>query len=364
MSMDWERTPPPPQGDPQALLRAQPSRALAEFWAALTQSPNDFDFHVVLRRIESFFPSLPRFGQALRPAEEVVRLGQRPELAFSGSALTSFIPPADAQPARLDVAFFGLFGPQGPLPLHLTEYVRDRVRHLGDRTFAAFADLFHHRMLLLFHRAWAQAEPTASQDRPGDSRFAAYVASLIGIGSPALAERDAIPDRAKLQYAGWLSNGARHPDGLAAMLSDYFEVPAKIQEFLGEWLELSDADRMRLGGSAEESALGRTTVLGRRVYRADHKFRVRLGPLSIADFLRFLPGTPGLERLNALVRNYVGEELAFDVRLSLAAEEGTQVRLGGSHRLGWNASLGSGGRLADVIVDPTTLATHRTLPRA
>ncbi len=362
MSASVEAEQAPPDEGSVALGPGAP-RGASEYFAALTRAPTEFDFHVALRRIEAFFPTLPRFGHALRPREEVVRLGQRPDLSFSGTALTSFTPPVEAQPARLDVAFLGLFGPQGPLPLHITEYVRDRVRHFGDRTFAAFADVFHHRMLLLFHRAWAQAEPTASQDRPSDSRFGQYVASLIGLGMPSLAERDAIPDRAKLHYAGWLSNAARPPEGLAAMLSEYFEVPAAIQEFLGEWLELSEADRMRLGGTAEESALGRTTLLGRRVYRADHKFRVRLGPLSVADFLRFLPGTPGLARLGALVKNYVGEELAFDVCLSLAAEEGTQVRLGGLHRLGWNASLGRSGRLADVIVDPVTLATHRTLPR-
>jgi type VI secretion system protein ImpH len=332
------------------------------FLSALAASPFQFDFHLVMRKLEALFRDKPRFGEAVRPSDEAVRLGQPPELSFAASALTGFSPPADSQPGRLDVAFFGLFGPHGPLPLHITEFVRDRVRNLGDRTFAAFADLFHHRMLVLFHRAWAQAQPTACQDRPQQNRFDVYVGSLLGIGMPALSERSAIPDRVMFQYAGWFANSVRNPEGLARILAEYFEVPVSIDEFQGEWLDLSDESRMRLGGSPDESTLGRTTVLGRRVYRADHKFRVRLGPLDVPDFLRLLPGNSSLARLSALVRAYAGEELAWDLCLRLEPDADTQICLGGQHRLGFNASLGRGGKLADVIIDPVSFRTLRTLP--
>lgn len=340
----------------------EPSAASQAFLAELSESPFQFDFHLVMRKLEALFRDKPRFGEAVRPSDEGVRLGQQPELAFAASALTGFTPPVDSRPGRLDVAFFGLFGPQGPLPLHITEYVRDRLRNLGDRTFSAFADLFHHRMLMLFHRAWAQAQPTACQDRPGQNRFDVYVGSLFGIGMPALSGRTALPDRAMLQYAAWFANSARHPEGLARMLAEYFEVPVSIEEFQGEWLELSDDSRMRLGGSPEESTLGRTTVLGRRVYRADHKFRVRLGPLDVPSFVQLLPGSSSLARVSALVRGYAGEELAWDLCLRLAPDADTQLRLGGQHRLGFNVSLGRGGKLADVIIDPVTFRTLRTLP--
>ena len=259
------------------------------------------------------------------------------------------------------MAFFGLFGTNGPLPLHLTEYVRDRMRHAGDRTFSAFADLFHHRMLMLFHRAWVQAEPTAAADRPTNNRFDVYVGSLFGIGLPSLSNRDEIPDRAKLQYAGWFANCVRTAEGLRAILADYFELPVVVEEFQSEWLDLPESNRTRLGGAPEEATLGRTTVLGKRVYRADHKFRVRLGPLSSEDYLRMLPGRPSLNRLTAMVRAYTGDELAWDVRLCMKRGETAQIRLGRGNCLGWNARIGWGGPAADLIIDPKTLRTYRTL---
>lgn len=331
------------------------------FLSELAAAPFEFDYHLVLRRLEHLYRTLPRFGEAVRPSDEVVRVGQEPSLAFAPAALSAFTPPTTGNPGRLTVAFFGLFGTNGPLPLHLTEYVRDRVRHAGDRTFAAFADLFHHRMLLLFHRAWAQADPTASADRPESNRFDAYVGSLFGIGMPALSERDGIPDRAKLQYAAWFANCVRTAEGLRAILADYFELPVAIEEFQGEWLDLPESSRTRLGGTPEESTLGRTTVLGRRVYRVDQKFRVRLGPLSAQDYMRMLPGRAALKRLTSMVRAYVGDELAWDVRLCFKRDENTQIRLGYGNCLGWNACIGSSGPAADLIVNPETLRTYRTL---
>src|SRR4029077_20197185 len=140
-------------------------------------------FHVALRRIEAAFSKTPRLGEALRPSEEPVRIGQTPSLGFEHTAVVSFTPgQADASPAHLFVEFLGMWGPHGPLPLHLTEYARDRARQAGDRTLVGFMDVFHHRTLLLFHRAWARTQPTAMLDRPEVDRFASYVGSMFGLG--------------------------------------------------------------------------------------------------------------------------------------------------------------------------------------
>ena len=109
-----------------------------------------------------------------------------------------------------------LLGPHGPLPTHLTEYVRDRVRNANDPTFARFLDIFHHRMVTLFYRAWANAQPAVSLDRPGRDRFSFYVGSLFGLGEAMLRERDAVPDFAKLHFAGLLAGPTRPAAGLSS----------------------------------------------------------------------------------------------------------------------------------------------------
>lgn len=329
------------------------------FLQDLSTAAFEFDFHAAMRGLEAWFRDRPRAGEALRPSDEPVRLGQDPSLAFAPAAVTSFRPNEDGRPARLTVAFFGLFGPNGPLPLHVTEYARERLRHMGDRTLSAFADIFNHRMLLLFHRAWTQVEPTARQDRPESNRFGVYVGSLVGTGMATLRGRGELPDTAELQYAGWLSNPVRSADGLKAILQDYFEIPVSIDEFLGEWLEVPEESRLQLGGPAEVSALGRTALLGRRAFSAQHRFCVRLGPLTREQFRRFLPGSAGLARLEAWVRRYVGDELAWEVRLRLREDASNQVVLGGGNRLSYDARVGASGTVADLIIVPYTHQTRR-----
>src|SRR5262245_57702797 len=233
------------------------------FLGAAAEKPYAYDFFQMLRRIECLYPGEPRLGQALRPADEPVRLGQEPSLAFAPATLTALRQREDGRPPRLEVAFFGLFGPHGPLPLHLTEYARERLLHHDDATFARFADLFHHRLLLLFYRAWAQARPETSLDRPGDDRYSDFVGSLIGIGTRALRERDAAPDAAKLHFAGLLARQVRNADGLAAILSGYLRREVRVEQFVGAWLALPESERSRAGGGLRGAALGRNAVLGR-----------------------------------------------------------------------------------------------------
>jgi len=331
---------------------------------ALALTPYAFDFHQALRRVEVAFKHLPRWGEAAKPRDEPLRLGQDPNLDFVPSALRTFSPGTDDKPPRLTVGFLGLFGPQGPLPLHLTEYARDRIRQTGDATFASFVDLFHHRALALFHRAWSRSRPTVSRDRLDGDRFRTYVGAVFGHGLPAQANLDAVPDRAKLYFGGLFAMASRPPDALRAVLSGYFKLPVAIREFMGEWLVIGDRDRFRLGYSPEVSSLGRSTVLGGRVFSRSHKFRVVLGPLGEADFARFLPGERGIEQLSALVKAFVGEHLAWDLELIPDQNAITQLRLGRAGRLGLSALLGSAPphvRRPNVIVDPSSSSTERTL---
>src|SRR4029450_2713744 len=116
------------------------------FFAALAEAPYRHDFYQTLRRLECLYETKPRWGQALRPIDEPVRLGQDPDLSFAPAPLASFSA-KDGDVPRLQVRLFGLFGPNGPLPLHVTEYARERLRHHADATLCRFLDIFHHRFI-------------------------------------------------------------------------------------------------------------------------------------------------------------------------------------------------------------------------
>ena len=344
------------------------------FFRRLEQQPWAFDFYSALRRLEALHPGKPRLGRAARPIDEPLRLGQEPSLGFAASTLSGVERGREGGPPKLSVNFFGLLGPNGPLPLHLTEFARERIIHEKDRTFPRFLDVLHHRFLLMFYRAWAQAQPAVSLDRPTDDRFATYVGSLIGLGTPQLQRRDALGDFAKLHFAGLLGRQVRNRDGLQAILSAFFRLPVRLEEFAGHWMRIPKDGRTRLG--RRFAALGRDTVVGASVWDRQHRFRIHLGPLTLAQYLRFLPGSAACEQLVSWVRFYAGFELAWDVRLILVQSEVPRAQLGGGReskdgerrgpgaacRLGWVSWLGQRRRTDDA--DDLTLEPEAFTPRA
>ena len=344
------------------VLAAQPrlpvagnSAREAKLLRALERAPYRFDFFDALRRLECTRPASTRLGRATRPGDDPIRLGQEPSLAFAPSTLASFARSAGGRPPRLSVHFLGVLGPNGPLPIHLTDYARDRTRNAGDFALVRFLDIFHHRMLALFYRAWADAQPTVSLDRPAEDRFVTYLGSLLGLGMPSVRNRDRFPDRAKLYFAGRFAAQPRNCEGLTAIVGAFFGLPVKIEEFSGEWLALPPEARWQLGRSFRAGVLGQSTVVGARTWQRQSKFRIVFGPLHEDDFHSLLPGGARLRRLVALVRNYTGDSLNWDVRLHLERRVKKPFRLGRSSWVGWTSWLGrcpEGQRRQDVILTP------------
>jgi len=338
--------------------------ALTDALRSMAAEPHHWDFYQALRVIDALNPERPRLGTARRPADESVRLGQAVDLSFAPAALARVDPADRSGKPRIEVRFFGLFGPNGPLPLHLTAYAHERQLHHKDETFARFADWFHHRLLLLFYRAWAQAQPTASLDRPGEDRYADYVGSLIGVGGRDWRGRDAAPDHARLAFAGLLSRQVRNAEGLERLLGGYLGRAVRVEAFVGRWMPLLAAERTRIGGRAaarrlSTAQLGSSAVLGRAVFDRQHHFRIHIGALDFGAFESLLPVGSALPALRALVRQYVGFEFGWDLRLELDKHEVPPCRPGRQGRLGWTSWLGKppAGRPAALNLEPN-LAVH------
>ena len=340
-------------------------RLAAEPWA--------WSFYQAMRRLEAEHADRPRLGRSVRPAQDALRLAQEPSVEFAPATLAAWEAAAagakggEAAAPRLLVHFFGLFGPDGPLPLHLTEYARDRRRNHRDPGFQRFADVFHHRALSLFYRAWADVRPTVSFDRPADDRFALYTGALIGLGMPSLRDRDAMPDLSKLHFAGHLANQTRHAEGLAAILSAFFRMKVRIESFVGAWLPMPAADCTRLGDTPATASLGRTALVGGRVSSRQHKFRIVFGPLDLADYQRLLPGGASFRRLIPIVRNYAGDTLVWDVNIILRRDQVPPTALGRTGRLGWTTWLmprRHDGDATDLFLDASADSMARTLDAA
>ncbi|HEX8203889.1 MAG TPA: type VI secretion system baseplate subunit TssG, partial [Isosphaeraceae bacterium] len=314
-----------------------------------------FDFFQAVRLLERLQPGGVPVGG--KPGREVVRIRTRPSLSFPASAIHQLNRPEGAEGrAIMAVAFMGLTGPLGVLPVCYTELVMDRLR-AGDRALAAFLDLFHHRLVSFFYRAWEKYRPAIAYERsrarppeadgaangraattaPPDA-FSDYLFHLIGLGTRPLRGRHTFADAGLLAYAGLFAQRHRPAVVLEALLRGYFGLTIEVHQFVGQWLRLDPGDRSTIGASGAHNALGRGALLGERVWDEQGKFRLRVGPLSFAQFQEHQPDRPLFRALAEMARLFVDAEFAFDVQLVLKAAEVPSSRLSsgpdGGTRLG------------------------------
>lgn len=312
---------------------AAPTEKKASYQARLEAEPWRFDFYAVMRRLERSFPDRPRIGEVATRREEYVALGEPAFLDFPASSIAEADRDVQGR-LRLLVKFLGLLGPQGALPLATTEESYHwQLTH--DDAFPRFLDIFNHRFLQLFYRAWANSRPIAQHDRPDLDRFAAYVGSVIGLGSKPYADRDSVPDPEKLAHAGLIGAQAKSASRLRRFLAGLFKADVEIEQFVGMRLVFDPADRTRIG--AAHCTLGGDALLGASVYSVEDKFRVKIVARNLEQFERFLPNGDRCEPLADAVFFHLGDQFEWDVELALPVGEVKPVTLGRSGHLGWTS---------------------------
>lgn len=328
----------------------------APTWRELLDSePYRFDFFTLLWTLERSTLDKPRIGHSEVLNQDIVRVSQDPYLAFPTSNVTDFHQAKPSDRADVHERFLGFFGPQGALPLATTieAYHWERAH---DESFLRFANLFADRFLQLFYRAWADARPIALFGRPEEDRFRAWVGSTAGLGTPALRDRDSLPDIAKLAYAGLAGSRVKSAARLAQLLRGILGVELRIRERVASWLEFEPQDLTRLGQSG--AMLGQNSHAGARVQSINDKITVTIRTRSLPEYESFLPGQGRFRQIVDLIFFYMGELIDVDLALELPARARPRATLGGSSRLGWTTwSLPEAGEDAPEEEEFITAAT-------
>lgn len=303
---------------------------------SLLAQPWRYGFLSTVRRINANPANAPVGFAHLSDAENF-RLGQKPSLIFAPAEIAD----ARLHNNKLTVRMFGLgmFGPNGPLPVHVTEIAREREELRNDPTLCNFIDVFHHRSLSLLYRAWAGAQSTASLDRPDDDRFSFYVGSLTG--TPQRPRQPwHLPRHARLAAGPHLVRQSRNAEGLRSTLARYFGVGVEIEELDLDWMPVVPECLCRMGDESEAAALGDGAILGEQVPDRRSRFRIVVGPLDLEQYLRFTPQGPDLLPLVELVRIFTRGEFRWLLELQIRPQAATPAVLGEGQQLGWSGWLG------------------------
>lgn len=317
--VDEPRVPTPPVPTPPSTPAVPaPDRSRARLTRALERTGTTFAAFQAVRLLGRLHPERAVVGGWSDPGTEVVRFTVPPSFAFPVGEVAALRPPAGGEgPFRMAVNFFGLTGPQGVLPFVYTQHAGEQAR-ARDPAFRDFLDLFHHRALSLFYRVWTRPRAVLGHEAGGDEDWLFdHLLDVAGLGTAGLRNRLPLPDQALGFYAGLLAGSTRPADGLARIVGDYFGVAAEVEQFMGTWRRLDGGGQCALGEDVDASRLG-FGVVGDEAWDTQGHVRLRLGPLTRAEFDRFLPGGSAHAALRALVRLYADDQVGVDAQLVLA----------------------------------------------
>ncbi len=306
--------------------------------ARLRSDPWSFEFFQAVRLLERLRPGAEPVGRFSLPTSEAARFRAHPSTVFPASEIQS-LRASDSQPTALEVNFMGLFGPQGVLPLYYTELIAERAR-LKDTALLDFLDIFNHRMISLFYRAWEKYRVPICYERGGQDSVSDRLLDFIGLGTPGLQHRQAVPDDALIFYSGLLSQQPRSASNLEGLIADYFDVPVEVEQFVGAWYRLDESTQFCMEDGRDYSEqLGVGAVVGDEVWDTQGRARVKIGPVSIGRYMDFLPSGGAYASLRTMLEFYAGCEIDFEVQLILDRRDVPVCELGASGdrapRLGW-----------------------------
>lgn len=304
----------------------------------LAEHGYSFEFFQAVTLLERLHAEMRPVGHFSSPSDEVVRFRANPRLAFPASEIQELKIVEDRQ-AEMMVNFMGLTGPSGVLPHPYSELILERARH-KDRSLAAFFDIFNHRAISLFYRAWQKARFPVTYATEGRDFFSQYLLDLVGLGTAGLRDRQHIEDEALLHYVSLVAMQTRSSTALQQLLEDYFEVPVEIEEFTGAWYAIDRATQCQMNEDDTPSRqVGLGAVAGDAIWDRQGCVRIRIGPLSLERYNDFLPGGSAYAALQSITRFFSNQSLDFQAQLVLQREEAPPVVLDadvpGASRLGW-----------------------------
>ena len=302
-----------------------------EFLGAAAKDAKRHGVYGLLRAAEARAHGLPKIGDSRLPAQNIVDLAQVPALAFPPTTLESIT--VKGARARVEGYWFGLTGPMGPLPLHLSEFALYERRYSRKRPFGGFLDVLAGRMLQFFYRSWADSNPAACADRPADDRFSDYIAALTG-ATDAVSETSAFPRHARLYYAG-LYASRRSAAGIQDALADLTGARVRLIEYVPLLRDIDTADQTRLGQGF--NGLGVDAVAGRRTSTVTDAFRVVVSVDDFRSYEAFMPGGRKFAIVAEALDSFAPSHLEWDLELEAGEGAMRPVALNGRARLGWTS---------------------------
>lgn len=297
----------------------------------LQQAPSEFDFYQAVYSVERQYSREQKrwygVGRDGFPHQELIRFKSVQHLGFPGQPITKVENRAGTTELALTtsinmhVSFLGLTGPSGVLPQHYTELVLHRMKQ-RDNTMRDFFDIFNHRLVSLYYRAWEKYRFACQYELMPEQQdsFSQVLTTLSGADS-----------ELSRYFAGAFSQKNRNAKQLTAMLSHLLGVNVELEPLRGRWLTLDKSDQSALASSEQPTGLnarlGSSAMLGSRVWDISSAIELII-TTNDKQARDLLPGSYKNQLMRSLLAEYLPNGYSVRVTLCAAHRVFPAVKLG------------------------------------
>lgn len=300
---------------------------------ALIDDHSDADFYKAVYLIQKQLTlgdeQFHKVGHDALPDNELIRFKSVQHLGFPGHPISDIKKSSYANNAHCSVemtlSFMGLTGPNGVLPQHYSELVLQRIKS-KDTGMRDFYDLFNHRLISLFYRAWEKYQFGINLQSNEEFKLDPFTQTLSHIAGG--------KNKQKIYYSGIFNHKTRSVEGLQNILTDITNCHVLIEQFKGKWMYLNESEQTRLGSQSEpegqHARLGAGASCGSRVWDINSNIKIILTPKKDSDTQSLLPNGKRSEAAQSFIKAYLPQNIDYTLQLKLADSEITKAKL--SHK--------------------------------
>lgn len=240
-------------------------------------------------------------GTDALPRRESIRFKVPQHLGFPGEALETIVKPKNCnQPYELEVNLLALTGASGVMPRHFSDRVIERSKQKDDG-LRDFLDIFNHRLISLYHRAWEKY------------RFPLQYHQKLIAGSDPISQtlHSIVGSRKDLQvmFGGLFSNEVRSAQALKQMLSVLSGCEIAITENIGRWIRLAPSEQTRVACRAnpegQHAQLGMGALIGSKTWDVGSVVEIAIVADSPEAVFKMMPNSELVGAMLQLAEAYL-----------------------------------------------------------
>ena len=303
----------------------------------ILETPEAFDLDQLIYIVESIRTNAIALGEDSDPSREAIRIRSKFTMHQEGTEvdhITVGNTPSRLPEVTINTVCIG--GLNGPLPIPFTEILLDQAKQ-KDFSGYHFLDIFHHRLVSMWHRLRKRTYPHLYKSPPTTTPLGKLQEDLSGFK-----QQGNIPHQLFFDHF-W--RRSRSLVSLIQMIERFFNIKTSIQPFEGTWRTVDISEGSKIGIKGQFQILGKNAILGLRCWDQTAGFTITIYLLDWETTQQFLPftdaslGGENYSRLKQLLISYMGILPKVFLKLSLEPNQNKGTILNKKYGLGWNSWL-------------------------